>query len=125
MTKNFEEFPVYQKSLDLVQKIFEYVKNDSFKNEFEFVNQIKRAGISVSNNIAEGSEYNSNRQFIRFLKISKGSYGEVRNMIFISKKVGLDDENIGDEILVLSKEVSSNLSNFIKYLSQNIEKRNL
>ncbi|SKC00965.1 MULTISPECIES: four helix bundle protein [Soonwooa] len=125
MTKNFEEFPVYQKSLDLVQKIFEYVKNDSFKNEFEFVNQIKRAGISVANNIAEGSEYNSNRQFIRFLKISKGSCGEVRNMIFISKKVGLDDENIGDEILVLSKEVSSNLSNFIKYLSQNIEKRNL
>ncbi len=125
MTKNFEEFPVYQKSLDLVQKIFEYVKNDSFKNEFEFVNQIKRAGISVANNIAEGSEYNSNRQFIRFLKISKGSCGEVRNMIFISKKVGLDDDNIGDEILVLSKEVSSNLSNFIKYLSQNIEKRNL
>ena len=90
MTKNFEEFPVYQKSLDLVQKIFEYVKNDSFKNEFEFVNQIKKAGISVANNIAEGSEYNSNRQFIPFLKISKGSCGEVRNIIFISKKVGLE-----------------------------------
>ncbi len=44
-------------------------------------NQINRAVLSITNNIAEGSEYNNNAQFIRFLKYSKGSCGEVRNML--------------------------------------------
>ncbi|WOC52035.1 four helix bundle protein [Bergeyella porcorum] len=68
MTKNFEDFPVYQKSMDLVEKVFEFLNQLDFKTEFEFVNQLKRAVISITNNIAEGSEYNNNRQFIRFLR---------------------------------------------------------
>jgi four helix bundle protein len=121
MTKNFEDFPVYAKSLDLIEKVYKFLQNQHFDKEFEFNNQIKRAGFSISNNIAEGSEYNNNRQFIRYLKIAKGSCAEVRNMIMISKKLNLGDENAADEIINLSREISSNLSNFIKYLSNNLE----
>jgi four helix bundle protein len=58
MTKNFEDFPVYLKSLELIEKVYQFLKSKGLEKEFEFNNQIKRAGFSISNNIAEGSEYN-------------------------------------------------------------------
>ncbi|MDW9381358.1 four helix bundle protein [Chryseobacterium sp. JV558] len=125
MAKNFENFPVYIKSLDLIEKVYEFIQNQSFQKEFEFNNQIKRASFSISNNIAEGSEYNNNRQFIRYLKIAKGSCAEVKSMLIVSKRLKLGDENKAEEIITLSREVSSNISNFIKYLSENIERPNL
>lgn len=85
MTKNFEDFPVYIKSLELIKEIYKFLKHEDFSKEFEFNNQIKRAGFSISNNIAEGSEYNNNRQFIRYLKISKGSCAEVKSILMKTK----------------------------------------
>lgn len=125
MTKNFENFPVYIKSLDVIEKIYQFLRSENLEREFEFNNQIKRAGFSISNNIAEGSEYNNNRQFIKYLKIAKGSCAEVRSMMIVSKRLKLGDENKAEEIINLSREVSSNISNFIKYLSENMEKPHL
>lgn len=125
MAKNFENFPVYIKSLDLIEKVYQFIRSENLEKEFEFNNQIKRAGFSISNNIAEGSEYNNNRQFIKDLKIAKGSCAEVRSMMIVSKRLKLGDENKAEEIINLSREVSSNISNFIKYLSENMEKPHL
>ncbi|WP_228430938.1 four helix bundle protein [Chryseobacterium oleae] len=125
MTKNFENFPVYIKSLDLIEKVYQFLRSENLEREFEFNNQIKRAGFSISNNIAEGSEYNNNRQFIKYLKIAKGSCAEVRSMMIVSKRLKLGEENKAEEIISLSREVSSNISNFIKYLSENMEKPHL
>ncbi|BFO65505.1 four helix bundle protein [Chryseobacterium sp. KCF3-3] len=125
MTKNFENFPVYIKSLDLIEKVYIFLQSQSFEKEYEFNNQIKRTSFSISNNIAEGSEYNNNRQFIRYLKIAKGSCAEVKSMLIVSKRLKLGDENKAEEIIAPSREVSSNISKFIKYLSENIEKPNL
>jgi len=92
MAKNFENFPVYIKSLDLIEKVYIFLQSQSFEKEFEFNNQIKRASFSISNNIAEGSEYNNNRQFIRYLKIAKGSCAEVKSMLIVSKRLKLGDK---------------------------------
>lgn len=125
MTKNFENLPVYIKSLNLIEKVYQFLQSKSFEKEFEFNNQIKRASFSISNNIAEGSEYNNNRQFIRYLKIAKGSCAEVRSMLIVSKRLKLGNENKAEEMITISREISSNISNFIKYLNENIEKPNL
>lgn len=101
------------------------MKIEFIEKEFEFNKQIKSASFSISNNIAEGSEYNNNRQFIRYLKIAKGSCGEVRSMLIVSRRLKLGDQNKAEEIITLSREISSNISNFIKYLSENIEKTDL
>ncbi|MDQ0066892.1 four helix bundle protein [Chryseobacterium lathyri] len=106
-------------------KVYQFLRSENLEREFEFSNQIKRAGFSISNNIAEGSEYNNNRQFIKYLKIAKGSCAEVRSMMIVSKRLKLGDENKAEEITNLSREVSSNISNFIKYLSENMEKPHL
>lgn len=121
MTKNFEDFPVYIKSLELIKEIYEFLKHEDFSKEFEFNNQIKRAGFSISNNIAEGSEYNNNKQFIRYLKISKGSCAEVKSMLIVSKELNFGNKEKADELINLTKEISTNISNFIKYLNQRID----
>jgi len=119
MTKSFEEFDVHKKSIVLTKLIFKLLNNKSLEKEFGFKDQIKRAVLSITNNIAEGSEYNSNRQFTRYLKISKGSCAEVRNMLILSRELGFCNN---EEIQIsynLTIEISQNLSNFIKYLDTN------
>ena len=121
MTKSFEEFQVYQKGVQLTKLIFKLLENKSFEKEYSFKDQIKRAAISITNNIAEGSEYNNNKQFIRFLKIAKGSCAEVRNMLVLCRELGFSDEIEIKESYNLTIEISQNLSNFIKYLGKKIK----
>lgn len=121
MTKSFEKFEVYQKGIQLSKLIFKLLNNKSFEKEFGFKDQIKRAVISITNNIAEGSEYNSNKQLIKYLKISKGSCAEVRSMLILSRELGFCSQAEIEKSYDLSIEISQNLSNFIKYLNTKIK----
>jgi four helix bundle protein len=121
MTKSFEEFDVYKKGIQLAIQVFKLLENKTFEREYGFKDQIKRAVISITNNIAEGSEYNNNKQFIRYLKIAKGSCAEVRSMLIVSKELGFCSQIEIDESYKTSLEISQNLSNFIKYLSTKIK----
>ena len=121
MTKSFEEFEVHKKGVLLTKKIYQLVKKPSFEKEFDFRSQIKRAVISITNNIAEGSEYNNNKQFIRFLKMSKGSCAEVRNMLLLARELEFCTNDEIQESMILSIEISQNISNFIKYLSSKLD----
>ncbi len=119
MTVPFEKFPVYLKTIDFTVDIFQMLENENLRKEFAVSDQLKRATLSISNNIAEGSEYNNNKQFIRFLWIAKGSSAEVRNMLYILlrlKKITEDDfKQLSDNCFEISKE----LYHFIKYLERN------
>ena len=120
MTREFEKFKVYILTIDLTKKIFDLLNQKKFKKEFELCNQLKRAVLSISNNIAEGSEYNNNAQFIRFLRYSKGSCAEVRNMLNLCNVLYREDtENLINDC----KIVSIQLSKFIDYLSRTDNKK--
>lgn len=123
MTKSFEEFEVHKKGVLLTKKIYQLVKKQSIEKEFDFKSQIKRAVISITNNIAEGSEYNSNKQFIRYLKMSKGSCAEVRNMLILARELEFCSTDEIQESMILSIEISQNISNFIKYLNSKLDKK--
>ncbi|WP_428224192.1 four helix bundle protein [Flavobacterium sp.] len=121
MAKSFEEFEVHQKGVLLTKQIFKLLNQSSVDKEYGFKDQLKRAVISITNNIAEGSEYNSNKQFIRFLKIAKGSCAEVRNMLILGRELDFYSFDETQESIILSIEISQNISNFIKYLSSKLE----
>ena len=121
MTKSFEKFDVYKKGIQLAKLVFKLLENKTFEREYGFKDQIKRAVISITNNIAEGSEYNNNKQLIRYLKISKGSCAEVRSMLIVSRELGFCSQIEIEESYKTSIEISQNLSNFIKYLSTKIK----
>ncbi|MFP5437705.1 MAG: four helix bundle protein [Bacteroidia bacterium] len=120
LTKTFDQFEVYQKSLILAKEIFRLMNNPNFEREYGFKDQIKRAVVSISNNIAEGSEYNNNRQFVRFLSHSKGSCAEVRSMLILSIELELLRKDEVQMAMDLSVEISKNLSKFMDYLKSRI-----
>src|SRR4051812_2266555 len=86
--KTFEDLPLWKKVSAFAIDIYKISETGKMKNDFGSKDQIRRAACSISNNIAEGFEYNSNKMFIRFLKYSKGSAGEVRNQIYILSEAG-------------------------------------
>jgi four helix bundle protein len=79
--KTFEDLEVWQYSRTLVKAVYE---NFADSRDYGFRDQITRATISILNNIAEGHERSSKQEFIRFLKIAKGSCAEVRSMLIIA-----------------------------------------
>ncbi len=83
--KTFESLEVWQSAKDLVMFTYSYFGNC---RDYSFKDQICRASISVMNNIAEGYERDSVNEFIRFLKIAKGSCGEERSMLTIVVELG-------------------------------------
>jgi len=120
MAVEFENFEVYKQATNLTKNVFNLLSKEKFKKEFELTNQIKRAVLSITNNIAEGSEYNNNAQFIRYLKYSKGSCGEVRNMLNLCWMLYEEDTT---DLINDCKIISKQLSKFIDYLSKTDNKK--
>jgi len=81
--------------------------------------QVQRAALSVPSNVAEGYERNSNKEFIRFLNIAKGSCGELRTQLYISSKLDFLDKTAFDRLVSESKEISAMLHS----LSRAVAKR--
>ena len=96
---SFEDLVVWQKAQELAVKIYHLAELNKFiKNDFTLKDQLKRSAISISYNIAEGFEYNNNPDFYRFLRIAKGSCGELRNKILFIKRLKNIEETIGNEL---------------------------
>ncbi len=111
--KSFEDLEVWQSTRVLVKSIYESVQN---LKDYSFRDQITRASVSVINNIAEGHERSSDKEFIRFLKIAKGSCGEVRSMLIISADLNYLTKEKSEELIKQCYSISRQLSGFVKYL---------
>jgi four helix bundle protein len=79
--RKFEDLPVWKDAAQVTQLIFELTSQDIFRNHSGLRNQLERAVLSISNNIAEGFERGSNNELVAFLYIARGSAGEVRSML--------------------------------------------
>ena len=78
---DFEELPVWKAAVEFALKLFDFTNGADFRGFGDTKNQLERAAVSISNNIAEGFERGSNTELIQFLYISKGSAGECRSML--------------------------------------------
>jgi four helix bundle protein len=76
----FEDLPVWKDAIELAVQIFALTNQSAFKGHYDIKDQLERAAVSVSNNIAEGFERGSTNETITFLYISRGSSGEIRSM---------------------------------------------
>lgn len=115
---SFEDIEVWKSSVDLAVKVYTLCNQSGIAKDLEMKNQIKKAAVSISSNIAEGFEYDNRKDFIRFLRIAKGSAGEVRSQIILSFKVSLISEQQFKELNADCLSVSKQLKGFISYLSK-------
>ena len=82
--------------------------------DFGFKDQIQRASVSIPSNIAEGFERQTNKEFIQFLYVAKGSCGELRTQIYLAKEFEYLNQEEYKTTLDQSKILSSKIQNFIK-----------
>ncbi|SDF02576.1 four helix bundle protein [Dyadobacter soli] len=109
--EKFEDLKVWQDGIDLSIHVYQSLGTC---RDFSLKDQMCRAAVSVPSNIAEGFERHSNKEFIRFLRIAKGSSGELRTQIYIAKGTGLITEEKGTELINKSRHLSAMIQNLIK-----------
>lgn len=111
----FEEFIVWQNAIELVGILFNVI--DPIKS-YWYRDQLLRAATSISSNIAEGFERESNKEFARFLFISRGSCGEVRSLIHVGVKCKFLSPEMADPILDEARKLSFLIFRLIKSLDR-------
>lgn len=114
--KKFEDLEVYQKAFEFSIEIYKITSSKTF--DYNIKNQIQRAALSVPLNIAEGFELQSNKQFIKFLYIAKGSSGEVRSLIKICERLTYFEPEKAQKMIIEIENISKQLSKFINYLKK-------
>ena len=112
--KDFEELAIFQKARELSAKIYPVTRRGEFKYDTRFVQQIRAAAGSIMDNIAEGFERTSNKEFLNFLYIAKGSCGEVRSQLIRAKDVGYLTSEEYEELYTECRKLSAGIMNFIK-----------
>lgn len=110
---SFEEIISWQKAKDLALFIYKLFKTNK---DFGFRDQIQRATVSISNNIAEGFERKSNAEFKQFLFIAKGSCAEVRSMSYVALGLNYINEKEFVQIKFSCSEISKLISGLVKTL---------
>jgi four helix bundle protein len=112
----FEKLEVWQGAVELavlVYDIFRGARNRAFRD------QIQRAALSISSNIAEDYERSSNAEFVHFLDIARGSCGEVRSQLHVALRLGLVPQEKAQSAIADAKRLSKRIARLIVVRRQN------
>ena len=114
--KKFEELPCWQKARELCRAVFDLINQGDFQKDFSLRNQIWRASGSAMDNIAEGFEDASTREFIRFLGYSQRSTSEVQSQLHRALDCKYINQSQFDNTYELASECRKQIKGFRKYL---------
>jgi four helix bundle protein len=112
---SFEELEVWSRSTRLCVALYRELRES---RDWGFRDQITRSALSVPSNIAEGYERNSRKEYIQFLRIAKGSCGELRTQAHIGKEAGIFRESLAEQIRQETCELSRMLGAMISKLAR-------
>jgi four helix bundle protein len=108
---SFEELVIWQKAIEIGVEIYHLSDQVPLKNDYKSRDQLIGSVVSISNNIAEGFEYNNRIQFVKFLGYAKGSAGELRSQLALLVKVNRVSEEkyliLREELIGLSRQIKA------------------
>ncbi|HQQ94731.1 MAG TPA: four helix bundle protein [Bacteroidia bacterium] len=123
--KRFEDIVAWQKARDLSKKIYKISSTGTLSKDIGLREQARRSSVSIMANIAEGYERKTDKEFVRFLNISKGSLAELKSHLYLAKEVDYITVKLLNELLSECDEISKILSGLINYLKkERTKKRN-
>jgi len=116
--ERFEDLEVWQGARGVVNAIYQISSDGVFSRDYGLRDQIRRAAVSIASNIAEGFSRHSNKEFIQFLFIAKGSAAEVQSQLYTALDqhyISQDEfDRTREQIEILAKQISR----FITYLRE-------
>ena len=121
---NFEKLDVWHKAVDFADMVYALTRTFPEKERFGLTNQMRRAAVSVSSNIAEGCSRASKNGFARFIEFATGSVFEVVSRASISQRQGFLSEAAFARLYVVAEEQSKMLSGLKKSLNSQLSTKN-
>jgi four helix bundle protein len=112
----FEDLEIWKMAIDIADTLFDIADQLEAKHLYRFAEQLRGAGLSISNNIAEGSGSNSKKDFSNFLNIARRSAYECANILFVLHKRNLINQTILDRELERLDHLCRKTTNFQKKL---------
>lgn len=109
--EKFEDIEVWKEGMQLALNLYQILRDC---RDYGLRDQMQRSAVSIPSNIAEGYERNTNKDFIHFLYIAKGSCSELRTQIYLAIQIGHFDKITGDKLLESTRKISAMLYNLIK-----------
>jgi len=114
MSRHFEDLPVWKSGRELVKRVYAFTHRPDVRRDEGFCDQIQRAAVSVTNNIAEEHERGTTVELVLFLFYSKGSAGEVRSMCWNAEDIGYLPATEANELRQLAAGIGRQLHAWIE-----------
>jgi four helix bundle protein len=114
----FQDLKIWQLSIEIADELFDIADELEKKKLYRFAEQLRGSGMSMSNNIAEGSGSSSRKEFIQFLNIARRSTFENANILIILKRRNLIEEKTLDRLLNELDSLCRQITSFQKTLKQ-------
>ena len=111
--RNFREYPVWKEAVDYATFVYEVTGKLPWFEKKGLCDQLQRAAVSISSNIAEGAARSSDAEFTRFLDYALGSAFEVETQLLIAKNIGYMDEAQYEELLSKLASIERQLNGLI------------
>ncbi len=112
----FEDLEIWQLATEMAVKFHRIATELDKRRLYRYAEQLRAAGLSLSNNIAEGSGSTHKQEFIQFLNIARRSLFEDASMLFVFEKLGLIDPKQVDELLADCDVLGRKITNFSRTL---------
>ncbi len=114
--KRFEDIEAWQIGRELNLEVYAVTARGAFARDFGLRDQIRRASVSVSSNIAEGFARRTPKDFARFLSIARASAAEVCSQLYLALDLDYIDQADSDRLYRLAQRVGGSCGALIRYL---------
>lgn len=115
---SYKDLIAWQKGMELVSAIYDATDGFPSHKQFGLVSQLRRAAVSVPSNIAEGKAHFSNRDFVRFLRLARGSLAEIETQVLIAQRRKYVSTETTNELTQKVDELGRILSGLINSLNK-------
>jgi len=121
--QSFKDLRVWQEAKILAVEVYAITAKGGLAKDYGLKDQMQRSAVSIASNIAEGYERNSDKEFIRFLMIAKGSIAELRTQLDIAREIGFVTQNDYDAADNKCNMIGAMITKLIKARKGEAERR--
>ena len=119
MVKSYRDLLVWQRAMELVEVVYEVTAKLPARESFGLTSQLQRAAVSVPSNIAEGHARESTREYLRFLRTSRGSLAELETQLLLCERLKL----LSADDIAQSISISDELGKMIRGVQRSLSER--